>query len=65
MKTAKIAQLAHDYIPAGGFSLNVQQDIYLYQTVTRTRIQSSSSSSSSGGSSRSSSGGGSHSSGKY
>ena len=55
MKTAKIATTANNYIPDGGFRLIEQGDIYLYRTVSRTRIERTSSSSSS--SSRASSGG--------
>jgi len=55
MKTAKIAKTACNYIPPGGFNLTGQVDSFLYQTVTRTKIQTSSSSSS-GGTTKSSSG---------
>ena len=55
MKTAKTAVTADNYVPANGFRLTGQQDIFLYRTVTRTRIERESSSSS-GGSSSSSSG---------
>ena len=51
MKTAKIAKTAFNYIPANGFRLTGQGDVYLFRTVTRTRIQSSSSSSGGGASS--------------
>ena len=66
MKTARIARTASNYIPAGGFRLSGQGDIYLYRTTSRTRIQQSSSSSSSSGraSSRGSSSSGSSSSGR-
>jgi len=53
MKTAKIAKTADNYIPQGGFKLTGQQDLFLYQTTTRTKIESSSSG---GGSSSGSSG---------
>ena len=48
MKTAKIARRADNYIPSGGFILTRRSDVYLYRTVTRTRIQTSSSSSGGG-----------------
>ena len=54
MKTAKIAQAADNYIPAGGFRLTGQTDQFLYRTTTRTRIERDTSPS--GGSSSSSSG---------
>jgi len=44
MKTARIATTACNYIPPGGFQLTGYADTFLYQTVTRTKIQSSSSS---------------------
>ena len=44
MKTAKIARSAGNYIPEGGFKLTGHGDIFMYRTVTRTKIQSSSSS---------------------
>jgi len=44
MKTARIATTACNYIPPGGFQLTNSADTFLYQTVTRTKIQSSSSS---------------------
>ena len=53
MKTARIATTAFSYIPAGGFRLANQSDIYLFRTVSRTKVQSSSSS----GGGRASSGG--------
>ena len=49
MKTAKIARSADNYIPDGGFKLTGHGDIFLYRTVTRTKIEKASSSSSSGG----------------
>ena len=45
MKTAKIARMADNYIPDGGFRLTGHGDIYLYRTVTRTKVQQASSSS--------------------
>ena len=50
MKTAKIAKTAGNYIPQGGFRLTGQGDMFLYRTVTRTKVQSSSSSSGGAGS---------------
>jgi len=44
MKTARIATTACNYIPPGGFQLTGSADTFLYQTITRTKIQSSSSS---------------------
>jgi len=44
MKTARIATTACNYIPPGGFQLTGSEDTFLYQTVTRTKVQSSSSS---------------------
>jgi len=44
MKTARIAATACEYIPPGGFQLTGSADTFLYQTITRTKIQSSSSS---------------------
>ena len=54
MKTAIVARTADNYIPENGFTLTTQTDKFLYQTTSRTKIESSSSSS--GGSSSSSSG---------
>ena len=65
MKTAKIATLAFDYIPDGGFKLTGQTDTFLYRSTSRTLIQSSSSSSSGGGGAGSRSGGSSGRSGKF
>ena len=62
MKTARIARTAGNYIPQGGFRLTGQGDIFMYRTVTRTKIQSSSSS---GGGARIGSGGSSGRSGKF
>ena len=50
MKTARLKQNAADYVRPGSFRLTRQQDIYLYRTRTRVRVQSSNSS---GGGSRS------------
>ena len=54
MKTAKLARGADNYVPEGGFRLTGSSDVFLYRSVTRTRIQSSqpSSSGSGGGSGR-------------
>ena len=54
MKTAKIARTADNYIPANGFNLTDQTDLFLFRTTTSVKIESSSSSG--GGSSSSSSG---------
>jgi len=48
MKTAKIARTADNYIPANGFQLTGQADMFLYRTQTRRKIETSSSSSSGG-----------------
>ena len=55
MKTAVIARTADNYIPAGGFNLTGQTDLFLYRATTRRKIETKSSSSS-GGSRSSSSG---------
>ena len=60
MKSAKLARTANQYIPSNGFVLMRSQDLFLYRTQTRIRIQSSGTARGGGGSS-SSSGGGSHS----
>jgi len=39
MKTAKTARKADQYIPPGGFALTGQQDMFLYQTQTRVKIE--------------------------
>ena len=57
MKTAKIATTAANYIPAGGFKLTGQSDVFMYRTTSRTKIESSSSSGGGGGGSSSSSSG--------
>jgi len=44
MKTAVTARAAANYIPAGGFNLTGQTDMFLYRTQTRTSVQTSSSS---------------------
>ena len=49
MKTAVSAKAADQYIPPGGFTLTRQDDIFLYRTETRTKIQSNNSSRSGGG----------------
>ncbi len=54
MKTARAQAYAMDYIRRDSFKLTRQQDIYLYRTRSRVRVQSSSS----GGSGGSRSGGG-------
>jgi len=54
MKTAKVAREADNYIPAGGFRLTEQSDMFLYKTTTRRRVEKSSSSSSSSSSGSSS-----------
>ena len=48
MKTAVEAREADKYIPEGGFVLSVKEDLFLYMTETRSKIESSSSSSSGG-----------------
>ena len=65
MKTAKIARLADNYIPAGGFNLTGQGDVFLYRTTSRRKIEKSASSSSSGSKSSSGRGGSSGRSGKF
>ena len=66
MKTAKIARTADRYIPDGGFALTRQEDLYLYRTQTRTKIERNNTSSGGGGGMSSmSSSGGSHRSGKF
>jgi len=60
MKTARIAKTAGNYIPQGGFRLTGQGDIFMYRTVTRTKIQTSS-----GGGASIGSGGSSGRSGKF
>ena len=45
MKTARLKQNAADYVRPGSFRLTRQQDIYLYRTRTRVRVQSNNSSS--------------------
>ena len=56
MKTAKIAGTADNYIPANGFRLTGQQDLFLYRTTTKHKIERSSSSGSRGGTTRRSGG---------
>ena len=68
MKTARIARKADAFIPEGGFALTGQQDMFLYRTVKRTKIESSSGTGAGAGSragSSSHSGGGSHSGRKF
>jgi len=62
MITTKTAKTAGNYIPAGGFRLIGQSDVFTYRTITSVRIDSDSSSS--GGGSSSSSGGSGGSSGR-
>jgi len=64
MKTAVAQKTASQYIPAGGFRLTGQEDLFLFQNVTRRRIERADTSSSSGGTTTDS-GGYSGSSGKY
>ena len=63
MKTARLQRAAQVYIPTGGFELQRSEDVFLYKTETREKIESSSSSS--GGSSSHSGGGGSGRSGSF
>jgi uncharacterized protein len=65
MKTAKVARTADDYIPENGFNLTRRDDIYLYRTVTRRKIETSSSGGGGGGGARSGGGGSSGRSGKF
>lgn len=63
LKSVEPERTADNYIRSGSFKLNVQKDLFLYNSVTKTRRSSSSSGSSgrrSGGSSTRSSGGRSH-----
>jgi len=48
MKTAVRARAASNYIPAGGFNLTGQTDMYLYRTTERRKVATQSSSSSGG-----------------
>lgn len=57
LKTAKYQYGAQRYVIPNSLNLTDSQDIYLYQTVTRTKIQTSSSSGSGGGFSSGSRGG--------
>ena len=59
MNNARRGRNAANYVKDNSFALNKSADLYLFSTVTKTRVQSQSSGggSSSGGSSRSSSGG--------
>ena len=65
MKTAKIARTAGHYIPEGGFNLTRRQDMFLYRTVTRTKIETSSGGGSGSRPGASRSGGGGHTSRKF
>ena len=58
MKTARLKANATDYVRPGSFQLTRQQDLYLYRTRTRVRVQSSNSSSGGGRSGGSRGGGG-------
>jgi len=58
MKTARAQKHAADYVRHGSFHLTRQQDIYLYRTRTRVRVQSNNSSGGGGGRSGGSRGGG-------
>ena len=40
MKTAKHENMAMNYVRDGSFKLDVRQDIFLYQTEQRQRVQS-------------------------
>jgi len=63
MKTAKLARTADIYIPENGFRLTRRDDIFMYRTVTRRKIEQSSHIS--GGGARSGFGGSSGRSGKF
>ena len=39
MKTAKIATTACDYIPQDGFKLTAKDDVFLYRTTDRRKIE--------------------------
>jgi uncharacterized protein len=56
MKTAVAATTAHNYIPANGFKLTGQADMFLYKTQTRTKIEKNNSSRSGGGTTKDSKG---------
>lgn len=58
MKTARAQKHAADYVRPGSFRLTRQQDLYLYRTRTRVRIQSNNTSSGGGRSGGGSRGGG-------
>ena len=49
MKTAVSATTAHNYIPANGFKLTGQADMFLYKTQTRTKIERNTNTTSGGG----------------
>ncbi len=57
LKIAKYRHDAHQYVTPNSLKLTASQDIYLYQMVTRTKIESSSSGGGGGGSSSGSRGG--------
>ena len=58
MKTARAQKMAMNYVRPGSFHLTRQQDIYLYRTRTRVRVQSNNNSGGGGGRSGGSRGGG-------
>ncbi len=57
LNSARKQNQASEYVRAGSMNLTVQNDIFLYRHVTRTKRQTSSSSGSSGGTARSKGGG--------
>lgn len=59
LKSVRAQNQANSYIKAGSMQVTVQNDLYLYRTVTRTKRETSSSGSSRGGGSSRSVGGGS------
>ncbi len=65
MKTARAKDHAMDYVRPGSFNLHLQQDIFLYHTRKRVRIQSNSSGGSHGGHSGGGGGGRSGGGGKF
>ena len=58
MKTARAQKYAMDYVRSGSFHLTRKQDLYLYRTRTRVRVQSNNGSSGGGSRSGGSRGGG-------
>ena len=58
MKTARAQKYAMDYVRSGSFHLTRKQDLYLYRTRTRVRVQSNNSASGGGSRSGGSRGGG-------